>query len=388
MLVQRGYKTEIAPNNKQKTLLAKNAGAARFAYNWALNIKREAMAKREKIPNAIELHRQLNELKQTELGWMYEVSKCSPQEALRNCDSAFTNFFRKCKKKVKGKKGFPRFKSKKNGLGSFRLTGTIKVSDTHVQLPKLGKLKLKERGYLHDGKILSATVSEKGGRWFVSLQMEEDIQVPENKPEYAVGVDLGIKTLATCSDGEYFDNPAALRTNLKKLQRAARQVSRKVKGSKNRKKAQKKLAKLHYRIACIRKDTLHKFTTHLTKNKSRIVIEDLNVSGMMKNRRLSRAIADVGLFEARRQLEYKGRWYACQIDHADRFYPSSKRCSACGMLKNDLQLSDRVYVCAGCGNEIDRDVNAAINLLNYRTVSSTGNYAFGERSSGLTLSVG
>lgn len=388
MLVQRGYKTELDPNNKQRTLLAKNVGAARYAYNWALNIKREAMAKREKIPNAIELHRQLNELKQTELGWMYEVSKCSPQEALRNCDTAFKNFFLKCKKKVKGKKGFPKFKSKKNGLGSFRLTGTIKVSDTHIQLPRIGKIKLKERGYLHDGKILSATVSERSGRWFVSLQMMEEIEVPENKPQWEVGVDLGIKTLATCNDGEYYDNPKALRSNLKKLQRLARRVSRKQKGGKNRKKAQKRLAKLHYRIACIRSDTIHKLTSSLTKNKSRIVIEDLNVSGMMKNRRLSRAIADIGLFEVRRQLEYKGKWYGCEIDHADRFYPSSKRCSSCGFIKNDLQLSDRVYVCPVCGLEIDRDVNAAINLLNHRTASSAGNYAFGERSSGSTLSVG
>ena len=146
LLIQRGYKTEIAPNNKQRTLLAKNAGAARYAYNWALNLKREAMQKREKIPNAIELHRQLNQLKKTELPWMYEVSKCSPQEALRDLDSAFKNFFRKCKQKIKGKKGFPKFKSKKNGFGSFRLTGTIKVLDIHIQLPRLGKLRFKEHG--------------------------------------------------------------------------------------------------------------------------------------------------------------------------------------------------------------------------------------------------
>ena len=382
MLVQRGYKTQLDPNNKQRTLLAKNAGAARYAFNWALNIKRDAMTKREKIPNAIELHRRLNELKQTELGWMYEVSKCSPQEALRNCDNAFNNFFRRCKQK-KGKKGFPRFKSKKNGLGSFRLTGTIKVFDRHIQLPRIGKIKLKERGYLHNGKILSATVSERAGRWFVSLQMEETIEAPENKPQRAIGVDLGIKRLATCSDGEIFENPKALRSRLKKLQRLSRNVSRKQKGSQNRKKAQKKLAKLYYKIACIRQDTLHKFTTSLTKTKSRIVIEDLNVSGMMKNRRLSRAIADVGLFEARRQLEYKGKWYGCEIDVADRFYPSSKRCSSCGKINHNLQLSDRDYVCE-CGNDVDRDWNASVNLLNYRTVSSTGNYAFGERSSGST----
>jgi putative transposase len=230
-------------------------------------------------------------------------------------------------------------------------------------------------------------VSEKAGRWFVSLQMEEEINVPE-KPKRELGVDLGIKSLATCSDGMIFENPKALRSRLKKLQRLSRNVSRKVKGSQNRKKAHKRLAKLHYRIACIRSDTIHKLTSSLTKNKSRIVIEDLNVSGMMKNKRLSRAIADIGLFEVRRQLEYKGRWYGCEIDHADRFYPSSKRCSSCGFIKNDLQLSDRVYVCPVCGLEIDRDVNAAINLLNHRTASSAGNYAFGERSSGSTLSVG
>jgi len=389
LLVQRGYKTELDPNNKQRTLLAKNAGAARFAYNWALDIKREAMEKREKIPNAIELHRRLNELKQTELGWMYEVSKCSPQEALRNCDNAFTNFFRKCKQKVKGKKGFPRFKSKKNGLGSFRLTGTIKVYDKHVQLPRIGKIKLKEANYLPaETKILSACVSEKAGRWFVSIQVEEEIALPKNKMKVEVGVDLGIKQLAITSDGEIFDNPKALRNNLKKLQQLARRVSRKVKGSKNRKKAAKRLAKLHFKIACIRKDAIHKITTHLTKNKSSIVLEDLCVSGMMKNGRLSRAIADLGLFEFRRQIEYKGKWNACAVGFADRFYPSSKRCSSCGKIKKDLQLSDRIYVCDGCGNEIDRDLNAAVNLLNYFTVSSTGNHAFGERSSGSTLLVG
>lgn len=388
MLVQRGYKTELDPNNKQRTLLTRNAGAARYAYNWALNIKREAMAKREKIPNAIELHRRLNELKQTELGWMYEVSKCSPQEALRNCDNAFTNFFRKCKKKVKGKKGFPRFKSKKNGLGSFRLTGTIKAEDRHVQLPKLGKLKLKERGYLpSDKKILSACVSEKAGRWFVSLQIEEEITPPTNKPQIKIGVDLGIKQLATTSDYEIFDNPKALRINLKKLQQLSRKVSRKVKGSKNRKKAAKKLAKLHYRIACIRKNAIHKITTHLTKNKSCLVLEDLCVSGMLKNRKLSRAIADVGLFEFRRQIGYKGVWYGCGVEFADRWYPSSKRCSQCGAMKADLMLSDRIYKCQSCGAEMDRDWNAAANLAAY-TVSSSGINAFGERSSGSTLLVG
>jgi putative transposase len=379
--VQRGYKTEIDLNNKQMTLLCKNAGAARFAYNWALSLKKQAFESKTKIPNAIELHRVLNELKKTDFPWMYEVSKCSPQEALRNCDKSFDNFFRKCKQKIKGKKGFPKFKSKKNGLGSFRLTGTIKVTNTHVQLPRLGKLKLKEAGYLPiDAKILSASVSERAGKWFVSLQVEETVY-PSDKPEAVVGVDLGIKTLAVCSDEQTFANPKALKSNLERLKRRSRQLSRKVKGSQNRKKAAKRLAKLHYKISCIRKDSLHKITSQLTKTKSKIVIEDLNVSGMMKNRRLSRSISDIGLFEFRRQLEYKGKWYGCEIVVANRFFPSSKKCSGCGNIKQDLTLADRVYKCDNCGLEIDRDLNASINLEKY-TVSSTGINAYGEVSSG------
>jgi len=378
MLIQRGYKTEIDPNNKQKTLLAKNAGAARFAYNWALNVKQEAFTNRDKIPNAIELHRNLVELKQTDFPWMYECSKCSPQEALRNLDLAFANFFRRCKQK-KGKKGFPRFKSKKNGLGSFRLYKNIKIFERYIQLPKIGKVKLKERNYLpQEVKIINATVSEKAGRWFVSILVEQE-QTIITKPQNIIGLDLGIKTLATCSNGQIFDNPRALKKNLNKLQRLSRWMSRRVKGGQNRKKARKKLAALHYRIACIRKDCLHKLTTYLTKTKSKIVLEDLNVSGMMKNRHLSRAIADIGLFEARRQLEYKGRWYNCEIEVVDRFYPSSKICSRCGQIKKDLALSERTYKCDGCDLEIDRDLNAAVNLLEYSTVGSAGINAFGEK---------
>lgn len=235
-----------------------------------------------------------------------------------------------------------------------------------------------------DAKILSACVSEKAGKWFVSIQVEETIN-PSAKPEAIVGVDLGIKTLAVCSDGTTFDNPKALKSNLGRLQRRSRQMSKKGKGSKNRKKAQRKLARLHYKISCVRKDTIHKITTYLTKTKSKVVIEDLNVSGMMKNRRLSRSIQDLGLFELRRQLEYKGKWYGCEIIVADRFYPSSKSCSNCGWIKKDLTLADRIFDCDSCGLKMDRDLNASCNLESY-TVSSTGINAYGEVSSGLASS--
>ncbi len=387
MIIHKGYKTELNPNNKQKTLLTKSAGCARFAYNWGLSIKKTAFDNKEKIPNSIELHKQLNKLKLTEFPWMYEVSKCSPQSALQNLDKSFDNFFRNCKQKKKGKKGFPKFKSKKNRIGSFTLTGQIHVLDKHVQLPRLGKIRLFEKDYLPKNcKILSATVSEHAGKWFVSILVEEEIPDVINKTENKVGVDLGIKILATISDGTTYENLNPLRQNLKKLKKLCKSLNRKKIGGKNRTKAGKKLAKLHYKIACIRKNLIHKITTKLTKTKSKIVIEDLNVSGMMQNRKLSKAIADVGFYEFRRQLTYKGLWHGCEIVLVNRFYPSSKKCSCCGHIKEDLTLKDRIYICDSCGLIIDRDLNAAINLLNAEnTVSLTEIYTSGEESSGLGL---
>lgn len=357
MKIQRGYKTELLLNNKQKTNCLKHAGAARYAYNWGLNQKKLAYENGEKTPNAIELHRRLNAIKPTELPWMYEVSKCSPQEALRNLDNAFSRFFQK-------KGGFPKFKSKKKGIGGFRLTGTVKVTENTIQLPRLGTLWLKEHGYLPiTNKVLSATVSEKAGRWFVSVLVEEEM--PEwqgQKDEHdVVGVDLGIKTLATVSDGNTYANPKPLKTELRKLKKLQQSVSRKIKGSQNRKKAVAKVVRLHYRISNIRRDTLHKMTTTLAKTKRVVGIEDLNVSGMMKNRCLSRSIADLGLFELRRQLEYKAGWYGCKIVLVDRFFPSSKTCSVCGEINENLTLADREWTCA-CGVLHDRDMNAARNL--------------------------
>jgi putative transposase len=379
MKIQRGFQTELNPNNRQRTLLLKNAGAARFAYNWGLSQKKLAMDAKTKIPNAIELHRRLNEVKRTKFPWMYEVSKCSPQEALRNLDRVFDNLFRKDKKR---RVGFPKFKSKKSGIGGFRLTGSIKAYSDRIQLPRLGVIRLKERGYLPiDAKILNASVRERAGRWYVSIQVETELPEPEPKPYQVVGVDLGIKTLATCSDSEVFENPRSLNKNLVKLKRLSRSLSRKVKGSKNRKRAASRLARLHKRISDIRKNALHKITTQLTRTKSVVVIENLNVSGMLRNHCLARAISDVGFHEFRRQLEYKSVWHGCHIEVAPRFYPSSKTCCECGRIKDDLTLNDRVFICY-CGNEIDRDLNAAINLERYFTASSAGSYAYGETGSG------
>ena len=392
MKIIRGFRTELDPTNVQRTMLLQHAGVARFAYNWGLQRKIKARKNGEKNPSAMELHREWNVWKRENAPWALESSKCCGQEAFRNLDRAYTNFFRRCKSGAKGKKGFPRFKSKRNGIGSFRLTGSIHATDTHVKLPVIGAVRLKEHGYLPvEARVLSATVSERAGRWFVSLQVEIESQDHHHEKDELhpiVGVDLGIKTLAVVSDGTTFENPNALKSKMRKLKRLQRSLSRKVKGSSNRKKAAKRVAKLHWRIANVRSDTLHKITTHRTRTKSVIVIEDLNVSGMLKNHCLARAISDLGLCELRRQLEYKGEWNDCLIVTADRFFPSSKTCSECGWINEDLKLSDREWVCLECGCVHDRDHNAAVNLENWGVnallaVSSTESLnACGEEGSG------
>jgi putative transposase len=367
MNILRAFKTELDLNNAQKTACVRHAGAARFAYNWGLERKIKAFRARERIPTAFDLHRELNALKKSELSWMYEVSKCAPQEALRNLDRAFEDFFRRVQQKRAGKNikvGFPRFKSKKNGVSSFRLTGVIHVFEKAIQLPRLGILRLKEPGYLPTTgiHIFSAAVSEKAGRWFVSLQVEMNIPDPDPHGRPCAGVDLGINRMAQVSDGQFFENPRALKRNLSKLKHHQRVVSRRQKGSSNYKKSVKKLEKVHFRVTNIRKDALHKATTALAKTKSAIVLENLNVSGMVKNHHLAQAVADVGFFEFRRQITYKGDWYGCQILLADRYYPSTKRCSQCGNEKVSMNLNERSYRCSYCGLVIDRDLNAAINL--------------------------
>jgi putative transposase len=249
-------------------------------------------------------------------------------------------------------------------LGSFRLTGAIHVFEKSIQLQRLGLLRLKECNYLPMSgvHILNATVSEKAGHWFVSLQVEMDVPEVAVTDKPVAGIDLGIHRMAQVSDGTYFETPRSLKSALTKLKRAQRVVSRRQKGSANRRKAVKQLARAHFRVSNIRKDALHQATTYLTKTKSAIVLENLNVSGMLKNHRLAQAIADVGLYEFRRQINYKGGWYGCEVLLADRYYPSSKRCSGCGQVKPDLSLNEREYCCGYCGLVIDRDLNAAINL--------------------------
>lgn len=372
MKINRACKTELKLNNKEKSLMLQYCGLARFTFNWALARRIDEYTETKKSSNAIKQHRELNILKKTEFAWMYNYSKSVPQNELRNLDIAFNNFFRRVKTK-KGKAGFPKFKSKKTDNRSFRLEGAIKVGTDKIKLPRIGWLRLKENGYIpiEGVKILSATISYLGGKWFVSVQAEEEIV--ENYKEYTetVGVDLGIKALAVCSNGEVFENPKALKNNLVKLARLQRKFSRQQKGSNNQQKTKVKLQKLYYHIAQIRKDMVHKMTSSLVKDKpENIVIENLNVSGMLKNRKLSRAISDLGMYEIKRQLEYKCKWNEVNLIVADRFFPSSKLCSYCGYKNTELTLADRNWVCPECKTKHDRDFNAAVNLKNY-AVSST-----------------
>jgi putative transposase len=292
---------------------------------------------------------------------MYDCSKCAPQEALRDLHRAFKKYIRGLK--TGHKLGFPRFK-RKGVRDSFRLHGIIRVKGRRIQLPRLGEIRIKEKKMsYYRGRILSATVRRRADKWFVSITVEEEIPNPEPNGGKSVGVDLGVKTLATLSDGTKFSNPRALGRHLRKLRRLSKSLSRKKRGSRNCEKARLRLARMHLRIFNIRQDTLHKVTTYLAKSHSKIVIEDLGVSGMLKNRRLSRAIADVGMYEFRRQVEYKCKWYGAHFVLAPRLYPSSKRCSSCGHKKRKLSLEERVYHCEVCGMRIDRDLNAALNLV-------------------------
>jgi len=394
--VNRAYKTELKPNKGQRQLLEQHCGTARFAYNWGLNLRIEAYkSKSEEKLNAISLHKKLNSLKKEEFPWMYQVSKCAPQEALRDLDKAYQGFFRRLKTRKSGEApGFPRFKSKHDSKQSFRLTGTIKVLDKNtIQLPNLGKLKLKEKGYFpQDGiKILSATVSSRAGRWFVSISVEEEIPLPKfGISSEAIGVDLGSKFLGVASTPEVFDkgyckNPKAYRSLEAKLQQLQRKHSKKKKGSKNRKKSSEKLAKIHYKISNVRKDVIHKMTSALAKAKPKaVIIEDLAVKNMMKNHNLAKSVADASFGEIRRLLDYKCDWGDIELAVADRWFPSSKTCSSCGNKKDELKLSERIYECGACGLSLCRDLNAALNLVNYYfeqlapTSSSGGSNACGD----------
>jgi len=364
MIVNQAFRYELDPNDRQRTLLAKHAGAARWAWNWALARRIEMFEKNEgkaKFTNAQKQHKELNRLKKTELPWMYETSKCAPQEKLRDLDKAFKAFWMGRKK---GRKvGFPKFKRKGDG-GGFRLYGAIRVEDDlrHVTLPRIGSIRVKESMEKFRGRILSATVRHEAERWFVSLCVERDRPDPKPVLGPVVGIDLGLDCFAVLSDGTRIESPKALERNLDRLRRRSKAHSRKAKGSNNRRKSAMWLAKLHREIRNIRTDAIHKMTTALAKTKSMIVVEDLAVRNMVRNRHLARSISDAGWAEVKRQLGYKCGWYGSELVTAPGNFPSTRRCSRCGIVGPRLDLSVRVFRCGSCSLGLDRDENAARNL--------------------------
>lgn len=366
-------------NDAQATYMARAAGTARFAYNWALaEWKRQYEAwKADNTlpkPSQMNMRRQLNAIKREQFPWMLEVTKNAPQMAIIQLGQAFQNFFA-------GRARYPQFR-KKGAHDRFSLSNDqFEVDGSRMRIPNLGWVRMCET-LRFAGKIMSATVSRVADRWFVSITVDtpNSSHQPQAKNQGEVGVDLGVSALATLSTGEVFPGPKPHKALLDRLRRLSRSLSRKQKGSANRNKAKMKLARLHARVAAIRSDAMHKLTTDLTRRFHTIGIEDLNVRGMVKNRRLARSISDMGFFEFRRQLEYKAAMRGGQVVVADRFYASSKTCSSCGEKLDELPLSVRSWICPSCGANHDRDVNAAVNLKNM-AVSSTVS-ACGEEGSG------
>jgi len=355
------HKIELRPTAEQATYLDKACGSRRHCFNQLLaHFKEEGVkwSKKEAYQYYIKVIR-------PEFDWYTEVSARVTRNAIDDLDNAFKHFFRRVK--LKQKAGFPRFR-KKDINDSFALRESVKfdVDGRLLRIEKL-KTKIKMREKLRfSGKTKQVTISKRAGKYFASILVETEEYNPKDTDRQAsVGVDFGVKELAVLSAGEVFGANQKLKANLKLLAKVNRGLAQKVKGSNRRAKAKLKVQKLHFRIANQRQAVLHELSDHLTANFDRIVIEDLNVKGMVKNHKLARAISDAGFGYLRQMIEYKAELRNCEVVIADRFFPSSKTCSNCGEKKDNLSLSDRVFSCGSCDFKINRDLNAAINLNNY-----------------------
>ena len=379
----KSIKVMLVPNNKQKTKLFQYANTARFAYNWALGREQENYKNGGNFISDGELRKEFTQLKkQDEYKWLNDVSNNVTKQAIKDACEAYKRFF-------KGYSKFPRFKSKKHSTPSFFQDNIkIKFTDTHVKVEgfsiskkknkqKLNWIRLAEHGRIPiDYKYSNPRIKYDGVNWYITVgvEYEDATTLPSNN---GIGIDLGIKDLAICSDEHKYKNINKTQS-VKKLEKQKRRLQRSIsrRYEQNKKgdsycktsniiKSEKELLKLNHRLANIRQNYLHQTTSEIIKRKpSFIVLEDLNVRGMMKNRHLSKTVQQQCFYEFRRQIEYKANWINIQVIIADRFFPSSKLCSCCGNIKKDLKLSDRIYRCE-CGNVIDRDYQASLNLKRY-----------------------
>lgn len=378
-------KVMLLPNNKQKTKLFECAGIARFAYNWALGYEKSNHEAGNSFLSHYDLRKIFTELKaQSGYAWLNDYSNNIAKQAIKDACTAYQKFF-------KGIAGFPKFKSKRKSRPSFYAdTSKISFTSTHVKLEKLTTSRKKNKQKFNlvklaehdripiDAKYSNPRIAFDGLNWWISvgIDYEESQEKPTNQ---GIGIDIGIKDLAICSDTNIYPNINKTE-KVKKLKKKQRRLQRRVskKYSKNKKgecycktsnivKSERELLKVNRRLTNIRHSYLHFVTSEIVSRKPKfIVLEDLNVTGMMKNRHLSRAIQEQCFYEFYRQMEYKCRWHHIEFVTADRYYPSSKMCSCCGNIKKDLKLSDRIYHCSVCGLTIDRDFQASVNLMNYR----------------------
>ena len=380
----KSFKVMLVPNNEQRTRLFQFAGSARFAYNWALKKEITAFKNEEKFISHYDLRKEFTLLRNSaEYSWLKKISNNVTKRAIIDLDTAYKKFFQK-------KASYPKFKSKRKGDFSFyQDTAKIKITETHVKLESIALSKRKNRQKLNWIKLAEVgripvrvkyknpRISFDGLNWWFSISVEFETEKTTENLNDSIGIDLGIKDLAVCSDGTIYPNinrTKKVRKLKKKVRRLQRSISRKYFKNKegesyqktsNIIKSERLLLKLHHRLKNIRQNYRHQITTAIINRKPRlIVIEDLNVMGMMRNKHLSKAVQEQGFYELRRQIEYKAQWAGIKIIVADRFYPSSKTCIKCGRIKKELKLSERIYRCE-CGNEIDRDLQAAINLKRY-----------------------